>query len=269
MLQDKAPESVLTELSPFSKPSLMYDKPKLRKETGIPRRDFLKMAMITGVSVIAIGGLAAPVSADIPDVTKISIEMEGEDAVIVFEIRHADPTSNHYVDTIQVSGTYPLLLNNPSQTDDVFTYKHNLGKVEGTITIIARAHCTLHDWGSSTTYTTTITTPTPGPSPSPSPTPTPTPTLTPTPTPTPIPTSTPSPTPTPTPVPTPSPTPQTTTTPTPSPSPTPTTTPTTTPTSTPTPTPKPEGGLPLELIGLPVIAIIAIGGYLIYRRTKR
>ncbi len=86
-------------------------------------------------------------SADVPSVVSLEIVERGSQTVLVIEVRHAQPTQIHYIDTIEVQvGDSALTIDDlQPQTDTVFTVERILEPSSDTIR--ARAHCTLHSWG--------------------------------------------------------------------------------------------------------------------------
>jgi desulfoferrodoxin (superoxide reductase-like protein) len=84
--------------------------------------------------------------ADVPTVQSLRVETRGSQTVLVMEVRHAQPSSTHYIDTVEVQvGDATIVMNNlGSQTDAVFTVERVLESSSGAIR--ARAHCNLHGW---------------------------------------------------------------------------------------------------------------------------
>ena len=86
-------------------------------------------------------------SADVPSVLSLEITERGSQTVLVIEVRHAQSTTTHYIDIIEVQvGDSTLTIDDlQPQTDTVFTVERILEASSDTIR--ARAHCTLHSWG--------------------------------------------------------------------------------------------------------------------------
>jgi hypothetical protein len=147
--------------------------------------------------------------ADVPAILELSYEDKGGETFLVMKVRHRSPSSNHYVDQIQIKiGENTETIIFESQTTVEFTERHKIDSTSDEIQV--RAHCTTHGW--STWKSAVLPSPTPTPTPiGPTPSPTSEPSPSPSPSPSPEPTQSPSPTPTPplpSPTPTPSPTPE-------------------------------------------------------------
>ena len=84
--------------------------------------------------------------ADVPSVQSLRLETRGSQTVLVIEVRHAQPASTHYTDTVEVQvGDSTIAISGLApQTETVFTVERILESSSGTIR--ARAHCTLHGW---------------------------------------------------------------------------------------------------------------------------
>jgi desulfoferrodoxin (superoxide reductase-like protein) len=87
------------------------------------------------------------VVADVPDVLQIQNISQGSAGRIRLEIRHASPSSSHYVDTVEVEieGQVKHFDLQP-QSNNPFTVELDLGDIQGTPGVRARAHCNLHGW---------------------------------------------------------------------------------------------------------------------------
>ena len=89
------------------------------------------------------------VQADVPDIQYIQdISPCPKTCKLKVQIRHANPTSTHYIDRVEleVDGhitPYTLEV----QTTDPFTVELGLFKTPENSNIKARAHCTVHGWG--------------------------------------------------------------------------------------------------------------------------
>jgi len=129
--------------------------------------------------IIMFLAFAEPVFADVPTVQTIEVTKEAENTILNLQIRHGSPSSNHYVDVIEVEIDERLdqITGLEPQTSTVFIYKHNIGIAQYQ-NIRARAHCNIHGWSSwtslespipSPTILPTPTGPTPAPTPSPQP----------------------------------------------------------------------------------------------------
>ncbi len=90
------------------------------------------------------------VFANIPTVLQIITEKRGEDTVITLTITHSSPSSNHYVDRIdiKVNGVLRIITDLQPQTTETFNYTYVWGKVDSIENVTARAHCNIHGWSS-------------------------------------------------------------------------------------------------------------------------
>lgn len=83
---------------------------------------------------------------DIPSVVDLKRETRGSDTVLVIQVRHNSPSSNHYVDTVEVEidGKVEKINGLEPQTGASFTVEHALGA--GAKNVRVRAHCNIHGW---------------------------------------------------------------------------------------------------------------------------
>jgi hypothetical protein len=89
------------------------------------------------------------VSADIPDVNSVEPWTSGTDTILNITVRHASPTSSHYVDLVEVDideNVEDIYLG--PQSTEIFLVQYNMGEVADTPTVQARAFCTFHGYGS-------------------------------------------------------------------------------------------------------------------------
>ncbi len=111
------------------------------------------------------------VKADVPSILRLSIEDEGGEIFLIMEIRHRSPSSNHYVDEIQIKiGDKTDTVTLESQPTVEFTNRFTIDSKSDEIQV--RAHCTIHGWSNWESAVLPSPTPTPAPTPVPSPTPT-------------------------------------------------------------------------------------------------
>lgn len=111
--------------------------------------------LIVSVSLMLVAILflnhAGTAVANVPTVLQIvniSISSDVEQAFkIRLEITHQSPSPTHYVDMIevQVNGATQQFSQQP-QTTDPFTVELDLGTLQGTAEVKARAHCNIHGW---------------------------------------------------------------------------------------------------------------------------
>jgi rubrerythrin len=110
----------------------------------------LLVCLVAGAILLA--GNVMMVVADMPAVLHIENISQGSEARIRLEIQHNGepyPNSVHYVDSIevQVIGRAFMEFKLQPQSGNPFTVELDLGQLEGTPMVRARAHCTLHEYG--------------------------------------------------------------------------------------------------------------------------
>lgn len=88
------------------------------------------------------------VFADVPSVLTITIVPDASTSTITVEIRHADPSSSHYIDIIEVEVNERLdrISDLNPQTATVFSYQHSVGDTVFD-SLRVRVHCNVHGWG--------------------------------------------------------------------------------------------------------------------------
>ncbi len=98
-------------------------------------------------AVILLLGHAGTATANVPTVLQIVNISQGSEGKIRLEITHSSPSSAHYVDLVevQVNGATQQFNLQPQSTNP-FTVELDLGVVQGTPDVRARAHCNLHGW---------------------------------------------------------------------------------------------------------------------------
>jgi hypothetical protein len=89
------------------------------------------------------------VFADVPDVLNVEPWTSGTETILNITVRHSAPTGSHYIDIVQVDvdGAVNDIPLEPQSTNP-FIIQYNMGEVTGEPSVQARAHCTLHGWGS-------------------------------------------------------------------------------------------------------------------------
>jgi hypothetical protein len=122
----------------------------------------LRVILLAPLLVVVLFCSLKPAVADIPDVVGLSTNsiidcgapLAGRGFLIVVTVRHTNPTATHYVDKVEVAiGKATESIDLKPQSTEVFTVTTVV--CEGRdyhpgqeVTIQARAHCTLHGWGS-------------------------------------------------------------------------------------------------------------------------
>ena len=96
---------------------------------------------------VPLGTEIVHVKADVPTVLSITPWMSGENTILNITIRHADPSSFHYINQVEVDkdGTVQSISLSAASTV-IFTVQYNLGVVTGTPDVRARVHCVTHGW---------------------------------------------------------------------------------------------------------------------------
>jgi desulfoferrodoxin (superoxide reductase-like protein) len=122
----------------------------------------LRVIMLTPLLVVVLFCSLKPAVADIPDVVGLSTNsiidcgapLAGRGFLVIVTVRHANPTAAHYVDKVEVmKGKVTEEIDLKPQSTEIFTVTtvvcegrdYHAGQE---LTIQARAHCTIHGWGS-------------------------------------------------------------------------------------------------------------------------
>jgi len=93
-----------------------------------------------------------PVYADVPSILSVEPWTSGTETILNITVRHLGPTSNHYINTVQVEIDGVVNdLNLDPQTTDPFTVQYNMGELNSEPSIRVRAHCIVHGYGSWST----------------------------------------------------------------------------------------------------------------------
>ncbi len=119
----------------------------MRRSSGklVSRRVFLKSASLAAISTEALSSLIQRVEANIPTVLQVENISQGSAGRIRLQITHSNPSSGHYVDIIEVDVDGQVTpFNLQPQDSDPFTVELDLGAIQGTPSVRARAHCTIH-----------------------------------------------------------------------------------------------------------------------------
>jgi len=112
------------------------------------RIDFSGVLLLGTISMLILSGAVMTATATIPGVLKIENISQDSAGKIRLQISHASPSANHYVDVIQidVNGQIKTYNITQPQTTDPFSGEFDLGQIQGTPTVKARAHCNIHGW---------------------------------------------------------------------------------------------------------------------------
>lgn len=118
----------------------------------VSRRVFLKALSLATVSAVVLSNSVKRAKADIPTVLTIENISQDSQGKISLEVRHAVPSSFHYVNLIEVdvAGQVKQFTQQP-QASNPFTVELDLGEIQGTPNVRARARCNLHGWSAWST----------------------------------------------------------------------------------------------------------------------
>jgi len=108
---------------------------------------FFLVSLCLSFAVMLLLGHVGTATANVPTVLQIVNISQGSEGKIRLEIAHSSPSSAHYVDLVevQVNGATQQFNLQP-QSANPFTVELDLGAVQGTPDVRARAHCNLHGW---------------------------------------------------------------------------------------------------------------------------
>ena len=100
--------------------------------------------LLVFVTILSLSLSLINVFADVPSVTELMIDMNGD--LLTIDIRHSSPSSSHYVDEIQVDidgnvSVYDLT----EQSSNTFNVNVTVD-TDGASEIMVRAHCNVHGW---------------------------------------------------------------------------------------------------------------------------
>lgn len=114
----------------------------------VTRRVFLRSASLAAISTVALSGFIKGVEANVPTVLQIENISQDSMGRIRLEITHSNPsTCCHYVDVVEVDVNRQVTqFNQQPQSSDPFTVELDLGQIQGTPNVRARAHCNIHGW---------------------------------------------------------------------------------------------------------------------------
>lgn len=109
---------------------------------------FSAVLLLGMIFMLVFSGAMMSVTANIPSVLKIENISQDSAGKIKLQISHVSPSTNHYVDMIQIdiNGQTKTFNITQPQTTDPFSGEFDLGQIQGTPTVKARAHCNIHGW---------------------------------------------------------------------------------------------------------------------------
>jgi len=117
-------------------------------EKLVTRRVFLRSASLAALSAVALSSFIKGAEANVPTILQVENISQDSMGKIRLQISHANPsTCCHYVDVVEVdvNGQVRQFTLQP-QNSDPFTLELDLGEVQGTPNVRARAHCITHGW---------------------------------------------------------------------------------------------------------------------------
>jgi len=118
-----------------------------RKDLGL--RNLVRPAFFLAVSIMLSLWSMRSVGADVPNVLQIVDISQPSMGRIRLQIRHANPSSSHYVNEVEVDINGQVTkFNLQPQTTNPFTVELDLGVFQGKPNVRARANCNLHGWSS-------------------------------------------------------------------------------------------------------------------------
>ena len=102
--------------------------------------------------LIPLNNLLIPVYADVPSILNVEHSIDGTDIILNITVRHSGPTSNHYINSVQVEIDGVInTINLNQQTTEIFTVQYNMGELNSELSIRVRAHCIIHGYSSWST----------------------------------------------------------------------------------------------------------------------
>ncbi len=118
-------------------------------------------AGLLSAAVILLVASPALVFADVPQIMDLAahsiidcgVPLGGRGFLLIITVKHADPTTSHYVDKVEImKGKSVESIGLQPQSDETFTVTATLCEgrdyqVGQKLPAQARAHCTIHGWG--------------------------------------------------------------------------------------------------------------------------
>ena len=90
---------------------------------------------------------AGTAEANVPTVLQVVNISQDSEGRIRLEITHSNPSAGHYVDMVEVQiAEATKQFDLQPQSSDPFTVDLDLGELQGSPDVKARAHCNLHGW---------------------------------------------------------------------------------------------------------------------------
>lgn len=127
----------------------------MKKSIVNKRFKFLVYVFMFLSCLVSVSTFLTPVYADVPSILNVEPFISGSETILNITVRHAGPTSSHYINTIQVEidGTVNDLNLDP-QTTHPFTVQYNMGELNSEPSVRVRAHCNVHGYSSWSTLET-------------------------------------------------------------------------------------------------------------------
>ena len=112
-------------------------------------RRHVRLLLLVTFSLLIMFSVIGVASANVPSVVQIDNISLGSSGRIRLQISHLNPSPSHYVDMVEVDVNGQVTqFNLQPQNSNPFTVELDLGQLQGTPNVKARAHCNLHGWGS-------------------------------------------------------------------------------------------------------------------------
>lgn len=103
------------------------------------------------ISVMFISFQTQPVKANVPSIVNLTPWTSGTHKTLNITITHSSPTPSHYITIVQLdylNGTTKDLNQPTFQSTTTFVVQCDMGEVDGTFSVRARAFCNQHGWSS-------------------------------------------------------------------------------------------------------------------------
>ena len=110
-------------------------------------RRYATLLSVVAFSLLSMFSVVTVVSANVPSVLQIDNVSQGSSGKVRLQISHLNPSSSHYVDIVEVDVNGQVTqFNLQPQSSNPFTIELDIGQLQGTPNVKARAHCILHGW---------------------------------------------------------------------------------------------------------------------------
>jgi hypothetical protein len=108
---------------------------------------YFRVLFLVAFSLLTMFSMIPMANANVPTVLQINNISQGSSGRKSLQISHSSPSPSHYVDMVEVDVNGPVKqFSLQPQTSDPFTIELDLGQLQRTANVRARAHCTIHGW---------------------------------------------------------------------------------------------------------------------------